>query len=105
MYHSTQIALLEFKYIHRHCRVSTIDEENKELGKCVARQRSEMKYLVGNMNMNASDDDQCKIQQLNGIGFEWSIHSKSKETKQPVSNGLRPPIHHPSNNGLRLPTK
>ena len=105
MYHLTQTALLQFKRIHRHCRVptSTKDEKNQVvfLGKWVANQRSELKHLVG--NMNASHDDKYMIQQLNSIGFEWSIHGKPKKTDQPVSNGLRLPTHQPSKNGLRLP--
>ena len=89
--------------MYGHCRVSTYDKENKELGRWVATQRSELKHLV--RSMNASDDDKYKIQQLNGIGFEWSIQRTPKKTEQSVSNGLRLPTHLPASNGLRLPTK
>jgi len=56
--------------IHKHCGVPHRWKENPQLGKWVAQQRMEYRYLKEGKSLSMTDE---RIRKLEGIGFEWSL--------------------------------
>jgi hypothetical protein len=73
--------LLEFKLVHKHCRVPR-NYGNLPLANWVRRQRRQYKHFLQDQNSTLTSP---RIGELNGIGFEWNLRPSlgppTKKTK------------------------